>query len=186
MASCDRVRRHGGEEPGSGRSREGQRPGFDGHRDAAGRRDLLGRRGCRVVAVRDAAPRVRSLPGVGQGLVNTNAGSETRREWRSCGLRCCMGDGGLLALQSRLAEEGSKPRQGALAEDLVNMNAESEAMMEGVGGLVDCGAGRVMEVVWPSGAAVRTEAPNHHEGRWLMTVVLSVVGKGAAVTASGV
>ena len=69
---------------------------------------------------------------------------------------------------------------------LVNMNAESEAMMEGVGGLVDCGAGRVMEVVWPSGAAVRTEAPNHHEGRWLMTVVLSVVGKGAAVTASGV
>jgi hypothetical protein len=73
-----------------------------------------------------------------------------------------------------------------LAEDLVNMNAESEAMMEGVGGLVDCGAGRLMEVVWPSGAAVRTEAPNHHEGRWLMTVVLSVVGKGAAVTASGV
>jgi hypothetical protein len=73
-----------------------------------------------------------------------------------------------------------------LAEDLVNMNAGGEAMMEGVGGLADCGAGRVMEVVWPSGAAVRTEAPNHHEGRWLVTVVLSVVGKGAAVTASGV
>src|SRR5664279_2801214 len=121
---------------------------------------------------------------LGVGLVNTNAGSETRREWRSCGLRCCMGDGGLLALQSRLAEEGSKPRQGALAEDLVNMNAESEAMMEGVGGLVDCGAGRVMEVVWPSGAAVRTEAPNHHEGRWLMTVVLSVVGKGGSCAGS--
>jgi hypothetical protein len=66
------------------------------------------------------------------------------------------------------------------------MNAGGEAMMEGVGGLADCGAGRVMEVVWPSGAAVRTEAPNHHEGRWLVTVVLSVVGKGAAVTASGV
>src|SRR5664280_393474 len=49
-----------------------------------------------------------SAGGVGVGLVNTNAGSETRREWRSCGLRCCMGDGGLLALQSRLAEEGSK------------------------------------------------------------------------------
>src|SRR5450759_886225 len=75
---------------------------------------------------------------------------------------------------------------GGVGRGLVNMNAESEAMMEGVGGLVDCGAGRVMEVVWPSGAAVRTEAPNHHEGRWLMTVVLSVVGKGAAVTASGV
>src|SRR5664279_5411420 len=47
LASCDRVRRPGGEEPGSGRSREGQRPGFDGHRGAVGRRDLLGRRGCR-------------------------------------------------------------------------------------------------------------------------------------------
>ena len=34
----------------------------------------------------------------GLGFVNTNAGSETRKEWRSCGLRCCMGDGGLLAL----------------------------------------------------------------------------------------
>jgi len=40
--------------------------------------------------------------------------------------------------------------------------------------------------VGPSGAVVRTVAPNHHEGRWLVTVVLSVVGKGAAVTASGV
>jgi hypothetical protein len=49
--------------------------------------------------------------------------------------------------------------------------------MGGVGGLVDCGAGRVMEVGWPSTAAVRTEAVNRHEGRWLKTVVLSVVGK---------
>jgi len=31
--------------------------------------------------------------------------------------RCCMRDGGWLALQSRLAEEGSKPPRGALAED---------------------------------------------------------------------
>jgi hypothetical protein len=37
--------------------------------------------------------------------------------WRSRGLRCCTRDGGLLALQSRLAEEGSKPPRGALAED---------------------------------------------------------------------
>jgi hypothetical protein len=58
------------------------------------------------------------------------------------------------------------------------MNAGSEAVvMGGVGGLVDCGAGRVMEVGWPSTAAVRTEAVNRHEGRWLKTVVLSVVGK---------
>lgn len=54
------------------------------------------------------------------------------------------------------------------------------------GGLVDCGAVREMEVVWPSGAGLRKQASNHHEGRWLKTVVLSVVGKGAAVIASGV
>jgi hypothetical protein len=90
---------------------------------------------------------------------------------------CCVGDEGLLALRRRPSGGGVKPPQAALAEDLVNMNAGGEAMMEGVGGLVDCGAGRVMEVVWPSTAAVRTEAVNHHEGRWLKTVVLSVVGK---------
>jgi len=88
---------------------------------------------------------------------------------------CCVGDEGLLALRRRPSGGGVKPPQAALVEDLVNMNAGGEAMME-----------RVMEVVWPSGAAVRTEAPNRHEGRWLVTVVLSVVGKGAAVTASGV
>jgi hypothetical protein len=48
------------------------------------------------------------------------------------------------------------------------------------GGLADCGAVWEMEVVWPSGAVLRKKASNHHEGRWLKTVVLSVVGKGAA------
>jgi hypothetical protein len=67
---------------------------------------------------------------------------------------------------------------------LANTNAESEAEMDS--GLADCGAVREMEVVWPSGAVLRKKASNHHEGRWLKTVVLSVVGKGAAVTASGV
>ena len=65
------------------------------------------------------------------------------------------------------------------------MNAGRRGVMKG-GCLADCGAGWEMEVAWPSGAVVRTVAPNHHEGRWLVTVVLSVVGKGAAVTASGV
>jgi hypothetical protein len=37
--------------------------------------------------------------------------------WWLRGVRCCMGDGGLLVLQSRLAEDGSKPPRGALAED---------------------------------------------------------------------
>ena len=32
-------------------------------------------------------------------------------------MRCCTRDGDVLALKSRLAEEGSKPPRGALAED---------------------------------------------------------------------
>ena len=66
----------------------------------------------------------------------------------------------------------------------MSMNAGRRGC-DGKEDLADCGAGREMEV-GPSGAVVRTVAPNHHEGRWLVTVVLSVVGKGAAVTASGV
>jgi hypothetical protein len=38
----------------------------------------------------------------------------------------------------------------------------------------------------PSSVVVRTEALNHREGPWLKTVVLNVVGKGAAVIASDV
>jgi len=45
------------------------------------------------------------------------------------------------------------------------------------GGLAERGAVWEMEVVWPSGAGLRKQASNHHEGRWLKTVVLSVVGK---------
>jgi hypothetical protein len=67
---------------------------------------------------------------------------------------------------------------------LVNTNAESEAEMDG--GLADRGAVWEMEVVWPSEAVLRKKASNHHEGRWLKTVVLSVVGKGVAMTTSGV
>jgi hypothetical protein len=67
----------------------------------------------------------------------------------------------------------------------VNLNVGRVGQMGGVG-LVDCGAGWEMEAGWPSAAAVRTEAVNHHEGRWLKTVVLNVVGKGMAVTVSGV
>ena len=44
----------------------------------------------------------------------------------------------------------------------------------------DCGAVEVMEVVWPSGAALRGEASNHPRVHWLKTVVLSVVGDVAA------
>jgi hypothetical protein len=65
------------------------------------------------------------------------------------------------------------------------MNVGGEVVVKG-GSLADCGAGWEMEVGWPSRAAVRTVALNRHEGRWLKTVVLSVVGKGAAVIASGV
>ena len=48
------------------------------------------------------------------------------------------------------------------------------------GGPADCGAVEAMEVVWPSGAALWGEAPNRPQVHWLKTVVLSVVGKGAA------
>jgi hypothetical protein len=63
--------------------------------------------------------------------------------------------------------------------ELVNMNAGSEAVMVG-GGLVDCGAVREMEVGWPSRVVLRKKALNRREGPWLKTVVLNVVGKGAA------
>jgi hypothetical protein len=48
------------------------------------------------------------------------------------------------------------------------------------GGSADCGAVGVMEVVWPSGVALRGEASNRPQVHWLKTVVLNVVGKGAA------
>jgi len=47
------------------------------------------------------------------------------------------------------------------------------------GGSADCGAVGVMEVVRPSGAALRGEASNRPQVHWLKTVVLNVVGKGA-------
>ena len=42
------------------------------------------------------------------------------------------------------------------------------------GGFADCGAVEVMEVVWPSGAALRGEASNRPQVHWLKTVVLNV------------
>jgi hypothetical protein len=45
------------------------------------------------------------------------------------------------------------------------------------GGLADCGAVEVMEVVWPSRTALRGEVLNRPQLRWLKTVVVSVVGK---------
>jgi hypothetical protein len=68
---------------------------------------------------------------------------------------------------------------------LVNMNAGGEAAVLG-GGLVDCGAAWEMEVCWSSRVVLRKMALNHREGHWLKTVVLNVVGEGAAMIASGV
>jgi hypothetical protein len=62
-----------------------------------------------------------------------------------------------------------------LRSPLANTNTEGEADKDG--GLADRGAVWEMEVVWPSGAGLRRQASNHHEGRWLKTVVLSVVEK---------
>jgi hypothetical protein len=43
-----------------------------------------------------------------------------------------------------------------------------------------------MEVVWPSGVALRGVASNRPPGLWLKTVVLNGVGKGVIRNASGV
>ena len=48
------------------------------------------------------------------------------------------------------------------------------------GGSADCGAVGVMEVVWPSGVALRGQASNRPHLHWLKTVVENVVGKGVA------
>ena len=48
------------------------------------------------------------------------------------------------------------------------------------GGLADCGAVEVMEVVRPSSVGLRGRALNHPQVHWLKTVVLSVVGEVAA------
>jgi hypothetical protein len=48
------------------------------------------------------------------------------------------------------------------------------------GGSAECGAVEVIGVAWPSGAALRGEASNRPQLHWLETVVVSVVGKGAA------
>ena len=54
------------------------------------------------------------------------------------------------------------------------------------GSPVDVGAVEAMEVVWPSGAALRGEAPNRPQLHWLKTVVVNVVGKSRGLTAAGV
>jgi hypothetical protein len=69
-------------------------------------------------------------------------------------------------------------------EPVVNTNAGGGSMVDG--GSAECGAVELMEVGWPSGAALRGEASNRPQLHWLKTVVVNVVGKGAAVIASGV
>ena len=54
------------------------------------------------------------------------------------------------------------------------------------GGPAECGAVEAIEVVWPSGAALRGEASNRPQVHWLKTVVLNVVGERRGSIASGV
>ncbi len=68
-----------------------------------------------------------------------------------------------------------------------SLSCEHERRKRGKdGGFVECGAAWEMEVCWSSRVVVRTMDLNRREGHWLKTVVLNVVGKGAAVIASGV
>jgi hypothetical protein len=53
---------------------------------------------------------------------------------------------------------------------LANTNVGSEEVSQ-MASSVDHGAVREMEVVWPSGTGLRKQVPNHHEGRWLKTVL---------------
>jgi hypothetical protein len=79
----------------------------------------------------------------------------------------------------RLVVPANPPNKAVAAEvgegRVVNTNAGWETSKVVV--FMDCGAVWKMEVAWPSGVALRKGAPNRHEGRWLKTVVLSVVEK---------
>jgi hypothetical protein len=67
---------------------------------------------------------------------------------------------------------------------LVNTNAGGGSVSDG--GPADCGAVRVMEVVWPSGIALREEVPNHCALRPLTAVRGERHRKRRAMSASGV
>ena len=78
-------------------------------------------------------------------------------------------------------EEGLEPPTTSL--QVAHLHCEHERRrQDGLvdGGPADDGAVEAMEVVWPSGAALRGEVPNHPQLHWLKTVVVNVVGKGAA------
>jgi hypothetical protein len=68
---------------------------------------------------------------------------------------------------------------------LVNTNVEGGAGIE-MAGLAGSGAVRVMEVGWPSGAALRGVVSNHRALRPLTAVRGERHGKGALMSASGV
>ena len=69
------------------------------------------------------------------------------------------------------------------ATRLVNTNAGGGAMRDG--GSAECGAVEEIEVVWPSGVALRGEASNRPQLHWLKTVVMNVVGERRGSIASG-
>ena len=72
-------------------------------------------------------------------------------------MRCCVEDEGFVALRRRPAGGGVKPPHAALAEDcrgVVNMNVEGGSASSEVG-LLAAVLCEEMEVVWPSGAALR-------------------------------
>ena len=92
---------------------------------------------------------------------------------------CCARDEGLLALRCRPAGDGIKPPHAALVDDrrgVVNMNVGGESSEMAVSLMAVLY--EEMEVVWPSGVALRGVASNGPPGLWLKAVVLNGVGKG--------
>ena len=87
-------------------------------------------------------------------------------------IRCCAIDEGLLALRCRPAGDGVKPPHA-----VVNMNVGRGLTEWRLACGLRCCTSRWRKI-WTSGVALREEAPNRREGRWLKTVVLNVVGKG--------
>jgi hypothetical protein len=86
--------------------------------------------------------------------------------------------------RGRVPMRGTGADRLVLVMKLVNTNAGGGSVSDG--GPADCGAVRVMEVVWPSGIALREEVPNHCALRPLTAARGERHRKRRAMSASGV
>jgi len=113
---------------------------------------------------------------------------DVHRGWCAAARGSAPGGGNREALSTVAAPADGPARSSGEAPvmgvELVNTNAGGGLVSDG--GLADCGAVRVMEVVWPSGIALRGEVSNHYALRPLTAVRGERHRKRRAVSASGV